>query len=166
MNKDFLCSLSGGRSLHHHMPPQMVCGVGRTLDHSHNELSTFRFTSETVPVDSLTRLTAFLITQPSYLDIYNVNLTVLPANRIILRRELKYMFPGESIAATSYRISALQILEAGTDVTSDSRSTVSQENWIPVGASETMEIIGASTGGIKIENHFHEWLMKQRNITI
>ncbi|KAL5965363.1 hypothetical protein TSMEX_006901 [Taenia solium] len=131
-----------------------------------DELSTFRFTAESVSVESMTRLTAFLITQSSYLDIYKVNLTGLPADRIILRRQLKYMFPGESIAAASYRISAIQVLEAGTEVTSDSRLSVSQENWIPAVTTEGIEIVDADAGGATIENHFHEWLMKQRNMTV
>ncbi|VDM30608.1 unnamed protein product [Hydatigera taeniaeformis] len=130
-----------------------------------NELSTFRFTSESVPVDSLTRLTAFLISQSSYLDFYKTNFTGLPANRIILRRELKYLFPGESIAAASHSISALQTLEAGTTVTSDSRLTISQENWIPNKITEGIDIVDVETGGAKIKNHFHEWFMGQRNAT-
>ncbi|VDK20478.1 unnamed protein product [Taenia asiatica] len=131
-----------------------------------DELSTFRFTTESVSVESMTRLTAFLITQSSYLDIYKVNLTGLPADRIILRRHLKYMFPGESIAATSYSISAIQALGAGTEVTSDSSLNVSQENWIPAVFTEGIEIVDAEAGGTMIENHFHEWIMKQRNMTV
>lgn len=76
------------------------------------------------------------------------------------------MFPGEAIAAASYSISALQTLEAGTEVTSDSRLTMSQENWIPIAITEGVDIVDAETGGKKIKNHFHEWFMKQRNMAV
>ncbi|CDS38181.1 conserved hypothetical protein [Echinococcus multilocularis] len=131
-----------------------------------DELSTFRFTTETVPPDSLTSLTAFLISQSSYLDFFKVNFTGLPADRIILRRELAYMFPGEPIAAASHSLSAQQALEAGAEVTSDSRLTMSQDVWIPEGTTEGVDITDAETGGRKIKNHFHEWFLGQRNMTV
>ena len=105
-----------------------------------------------------------MIAQNDYIEEESTDIDALPEDRIILRRDLAKYFPGDPIAAVSYVLTVLQVVDLSHDAQT-SGMNLAHEDWIPQEFTNGLDIINVHTGGSTIRNHFHDWILHQRNAT-
>ncbi|KAM7538583.1 hypothetical protein Aperf_G00000057205 [Anoplocephala perfoliata] len=127
-----------------------------------HELSTLAITRDIVEPGSILRLSAFLIPQDVWKS--GVNMSKIPADRIVHRSLLTDIFQFEPVAGVSYVLNPVEA-SGGLDPSTATSTSIKRalNEWIPNGEHTDLEILNLNSGGEIIHNHFHDWIIQQRN---